>query len=760
VVKDLNGRPGRLVKRTAAAVLSGLWCQILLAAGGEVTGRVQMTDFCSPSVSPAVVLLEPAPASPGESSASPASASIFAPEVSIPRSAAVEVVNLTGMQFEPRVRAVAQGSTIRFSNLDEQPHLVRVVASGATEDLRVEPGKTRDFTAGRAGALKLECGAYLHMRGFVIVSQTPWFQVCSPQGDFRLKDVPPGRYVLVAWHEMGAPYREEVVISMAQVLEHPRIQLAADLSLGTLVRKEIQSTTPVTAPVRPWNEPLDGISVLLASALNAVSQEGDVRRAKRLLEDAYWGEFEASELESAIRQNLGHARVSALTGQFRAIRRGLQAVGEQRMGPSSLLQLNRGLLLALGDAVRALNDRGVRDNSRTARSESNATQGATSGDRAPNSTGRHAPDAASALSFQALKRALHRVQFHADRNVPEDAAGSLSSVLRTTFQPLRSALLAWDPPFVWRLERQFNAVQGDLASALNGDGLVEVFDDLTDQVEQELAGLDERVGSVGPSLWTSFQTVLAEALLAALAATLVASASGQARSRARLAAFLIAAASAGSASGLTAASAVGGISPFLSLFVASLGCYAAHRLLSPEARAGLVPAGLVAALLVYQAMAGTTLVFRSMLAGAASSPAELAGLLWGLAIAVSVVCVLAGSVGWAVTRLAPRNRLTLLAVSLYTLALIQCGIGIFSLQSAGSIEITPIRWLRHQMALPGLYPSLEAVAAQLLILAAAAWSAIRLAASMRRDRGEIATGSNFLLEKQPDRTAVPNMGTG
>jgi high-affinity Fe2+/Pb2+ permease len=125
-----------------------------------------------------------------------------------------------------------------------------------------------------------------------------------------------------------------------------------------------------------------------------------------------------------------------------------------------------------------------------------------------------------------------------------------------------------------------------------------------------------------------------------------------------------------------------------------------------------------------------------------------------------LLSLLAWMVGSAATRLTPRRRTAILAVSLYTVALVQAGAGIFTLQSTGSIETTPLRWLRTEFAFPGLYPTAEAVGVQLVILIAAAWSGIRVARTRGRKHVEVAEGPNFLHAIPADRTAVSKMGSG
>ena len=185
-------------------------------AGTEVSGVVRMPEICSPSVSPAVVYLVPADAKERRAAAS---------KPSVPARTEVTLVNQRGLQFTPRVQAIALGQTVRFTNQDGETHNVHVVSPGFAFNQSMAPGRYQDFTPERPGVMILACDVHLHMRGYVVVSLTPWFQVCSREGRFRLEDVPDGRYILNVWHEMGEPLRKEIVVEGGKTIELPELVL-------------------------------------------------------------------------------------------------------------------------------------------------------------------------------------------------------------------------------------------------------------------------------------------------------------------------------------------------------------------------------------------------------------------------------------------------------------------------------------------------------------------------------------------------------
>ena len=47
----------------------------------------------------------------------------------------------------------------------------------------------------------LLCNAHPEMAGYIIVSPTPYFAETDESGNYKLENVPDGKYNLVAWHE-------------------------------------------------------------------------------------------------------------------------------------------------------------------------------------------------------------------------------------------------------------------------------------------------------------------------------------------------------------------------------------------------------------------------------------------------------------------------------------------------------------------------------------------------------------------------------
>lgn len=110
-----------------------------------------------------------------------------------------------GKQFVPHLRIVARGSTISFPNHDPFSHNVFSLSPESPFDLGVfGRGEGQSARFDRPGIVRIFCNVHAQMRGMVVVLESGLSTQPGADGSFTLPDVPPGDYVLHAWHERAA----------------------------------------------------------------------------------------------------------------------------------------------------------------------------------------------------------------------------------------------------------------------------------------------------------------------------------------------------------------------------------------------------------------------------------------------------------------------------------------------------------------------------------------------------------------------------
>ena len=104
--------------------------------------------------------------------------------------------------FLPHVLAVDQGTIVDFPNNDTTYHNVFSISKTRKFDLgRYARGKSKSVTFDRPGVVRIFCDIHSHMSAFVLVFSHPYYAKAEADGRYRIDNVPPGTYTVLAWHE-------------------------------------------------------------------------------------------------------------------------------------------------------------------------------------------------------------------------------------------------------------------------------------------------------------------------------------------------------------------------------------------------------------------------------------------------------------------------------------------------------------------------------------------------------------------------------
>ena len=108
-----------------------------------------------------------------------------------------------GYQFAPGLIAVQRGTVVRFPNHDDEYHSVFSYSKPKRFDLgRYAKGEQpAELTFDTPGVVRLYCEIHDHMRGTILVLDTPYFEKTDAAGHYRIAPLPPGRWTVKAWLE-------------------------------------------------------------------------------------------------------------------------------------------------------------------------------------------------------------------------------------------------------------------------------------------------------------------------------------------------------------------------------------------------------------------------------------------------------------------------------------------------------------------------------------------------------------------------------
>ncbi len=118
-----------------------------------------------------------------------------------------------GCLYVPHVMAVPVGTTLAINNGDNVLHNVHVYNKEESVLNYALPivNRPRKAKLEKAGILNAKCDAgHAWMEAYIHVFDHPFFAVTGENGKFEIKELPPGHYSLVVWHEALGEQRFEV----------------------------------------------------------------------------------------------------------------------------------------------------------------------------------------------------------------------------------------------------------------------------------------------------------------------------------------------------------------------------------------------------------------------------------------------------------------------------------------------------------------------------------------------------------------------
>lgn len=124
-------------------------------------------------------------------------------------------------QFAPGILPVQKGTSVEFPNLDDAYHNVFSYSKAKRFDLGRyrKDEKPAALTFDKPGVVKLYCEIHEHMRGIILVLDTPYFVKTDTAGKYRLAHLPPGKYTLNAWLSEKTVFAKTVELKDGEIIK-------------------------------------------------------------------------------------------------------------------------------------------------------------------------------------------------------------------------------------------------------------------------------------------------------------------------------------------------------------------------------------------------------------------------------------------------------------------------------------------------------------------------------------------------------------
>lgn len=128
------------------------------------------------------------------------------------------VLDQKGCWYEPHVFGIQVNQPLEIINSDNTLHNVHSLPAVNKEfnlGMPIQGMKLRKSFSKPETMVKFKCDVHPWMASYAGVLEHPFYSVTSGEGTFEIKDLPPGSYVIEAWHEKYGIQSQKVSLEAA-----------------------------------------------------------------------------------------------------------------------------------------------------------------------------------------------------------------------------------------------------------------------------------------------------------------------------------------------------------------------------------------------------------------------------------------------------------------------------------------------------------------------------------------------------------------
>lgn len=126
------------------------------------------------------------------------------------------VFDQKGCQYHPKVFGIQVNQPIEIVNSDNTLHNVHALPEKSTPfnlGMPIQGMKLKKMFTSPEVMVKIKCEVHPWMSAYAGVLTHPFFGVSNDQGAFEIKNLPPGQYVLEAWHQKYGVQAQSITVA-------------------------------------------------------------------------------------------------------------------------------------------------------------------------------------------------------------------------------------------------------------------------------------------------------------------------------------------------------------------------------------------------------------------------------------------------------------------------------------------------------------------------------------------------------------------
>jgi len=128
-------------------------------------------------------------------------------------------------KFTPDVNLIRQGESFQVDNVDAVMHNSQVYQKERGKILLNIPIPAEEVSEGKVTfkkhykIMQMICGMHEFMQTWGYRIQNPYYSKTGVDGDFSIGNIPPGEYVVNAWHYLMKPQKKKIKIAAGETID-------------------------------------------------------------------------------------------------------------------------------------------------------------------------------------------------------------------------------------------------------------------------------------------------------------------------------------------------------------------------------------------------------------------------------------------------------------------------------------------------------------------------------------------------------------
>lgn len=143
-------------------------------------------------------------------------------DMTFPVSSEVVTLNQEGCRYIPHVLGIQVGQTLNIINSDPTLHNIHATPEANDEFNMGQPIQGMEFERTfdtPEVMVPMRCDVHGWMNAYIGVLEHPFFAVTGEDGMFDISELPPGDYVVEAWHEALGTQTQNVTVGTGETAE-------------------------------------------------------------------------------------------------------------------------------------------------------------------------------------------------------------------------------------------------------------------------------------------------------------------------------------------------------------------------------------------------------------------------------------------------------------------------------------------------------------------------------------------------------------